>query len=203
MTPGGTALPDCPPGGGGAGAFRIPGPEGLDPGLPPRQGPGVLGTLVAGARRERTLSPKGLRFIEQHEGFRPEVYADQAGYRTIGYGHKILPGESFPRGITRAQAAVLLGRDVRSAESQVNRALKVPLSQIQFDALVDFAFNCGPRSVAGSLEMMTAVNNGRVTERNFTAYRYITVNGRQVVDEGLLARRQAEWLLYSQGVYAT
>lgn len=201
MTPGGTSLLDAPPGGGGAGAFRIPGPEGLDPGLSPRQRAGVLGTHAAPARQERKLSPRGLQFIERHEGFRSEVYADQAGYRTIGYGHKIMPGESFSKGITRAQAAELLGQDVRSAESEVNRALKVPLSQSQFDALVDFAFNCGPRSVAGSLEMMTAVNGGRLTERNFTAYRYITVNGKQVVDEGLLARRQAEWLLYSQGVY--
>ena len=203
MTPRRTALLDAPPGGGGAGAFRIPGPEGLDPGFAPRQGPGALGTQVAPVRRERKLSLKGLQLIEHHEGFRSEIYADPAGYRTIGYGHRLLPGENFSRGITRAQAAALLGKDVRSAESKVNRALKVPLSQNQYDALVDFAFNCGPRSVSGPLDMMNAVNNGRVGARNFTAYRYITVEGKQVVDEVLLARRQAEWLLYSQGVYAT
>lgn len=52
------------------------------------------------------LSPNGLAFIARHEALpngEPalKVYKDSAGNPTIGYGHKLLPGENFPHGITR------------------------------------------------------------------------------------------------------
>src|SRR6266702_1055411 len=77
-------------------------------------------------------------------------YQDDAGWGTIGFGHKILPGESFGS-IDEGQATALLAADIRSAEDAVNAGVSVPISQAQFDALVFFALNVGSRAFAKSV----------------------------------------------------
>jgi GH24 family phage-related lysozyme (muramidase) len=64
-----------------------------------------------------SLSSKGLDFIKKYEKLSLTPYKDQAGYETIGYGHKILPGEDFSKGITKAQALDLLSHDAQGAVS--------------------------------------------------------------------------------------
>lgn len=152
-----------------------------------------------GAKRLMSLSANGLAFIQGHEKLSLTEYLDQAGVETIGYGHRILPGEDFSNGITEAQARALLKSDVQIAVGEVNAALQVTLKQNQFDALVSFAFNAGPRSVLAGNEMMMAVNNGKVTQASFTAYEYIHVDGKPIVSQGLLNRRLAEYEMYSGG----
>lgn len=67
---------------------------------------------------------------------------------------------------------------------------------------MSLAFNAGPGSVAASHQMMRAVNAGKVTEVNFTAYEYVhDRNGKPVVSPGLLRRREDEYLMYSEGKY--
>jgi RHS repeat-associated protein len=155
--------------------------------------------------KAQNLSQKGLDFIKKWEKFSPTVY-DASGKKhqgdwTIGYGHKIRPGEDFSKGITKAQALELLQHDVQRAVSAVNAGLKVSVTQNQFDALVSLAFNAGPGSVQSSHQMMQAVNAGHVTEENFTAYRFVHENGRAVESQGLLRRREEEHLMYSEGQY--
>ncbi len=89
------------------------------------------------------LSSEGLELIKRFEGFRSRQYTDVAGFPTIGYGHRIVPPESFPGGLSEPQAANLLARDVSAAELAVGHLVKVALTQGQFDALVDFCFNLG------------------------------------------------------------
>ena len=89
------------------------------------------------------LSPEGLELLKQSEGFRDRVYEDIAGFRTIGFGHRLMPGEAYPNTITQSQGVELLSRDLAIAEASVERLVKVPLSQGQFDALVNFVFNLG------------------------------------------------------------
>jgi RHS repeat-associated protein len=151
------------------------------------------------AQNTMSLSSKGLDFIKGYEKLSLKEYKDQAGYETIGYGHKVLPSEDFSKGVTKDQALTLLKQDVQTAVGQVNSALKVSVKQNQFDALVSLAFNAGGKSVLPSNQMMRAVNAGSVTESNFTAYRYIHVDGRAVVSQGLLNRREAEYQMYSGG----
>jgi lysozyme len=153
------------------------------------------------AQNQMSLSSKGLDFIKKYEKLSLTSYKDQAGYETIGYGHKILPGEDFSKGITKAQALDLLSHDAQGAVNAVNGALKVSVKQNQFDALVSLAFNAGPVSVKSSNQMMRAVNAGNVTEENFTAYRFVHVNGQAVVSQGLLRRREDEYSMYSEGKY--
>ncbi len=94
------------------------------------------------------------------------VYADIKGLRTIGYGHRLTPGESFPNGITAAEAEAILSQDVQIAEQAVERLVKVPLTQGEFDALVDFVFNLGlgawhpQRCSAISMRGSTMLHNG-------------------------------------------
>jgi len=87
-----------------------------------------------------------------------------AGVPTIAYGHRILPTESFPDGIAEAQGADLLARDVSGAENAVERLVKVELAQCQFDALVDFVYNLGPRKLEASTLLRT-LNIGRYGAR--------------------------------------
>ena len=96
------------------------------------------------------LSMEGLQLIKQQEGFRSRTYLDVAGFPTIGYGHRLIHPGSFPDGIDEAQASEILAADVRDAEQAVERLVKVPLTQGQFDALVDFCFNLGSGRLASS-----------------------------------------------------
>ena len=89
------------------------------------------------------LSETGLLLIKQAEGFRRMPYKDVAGFWTVGYGHKIIPGEDFSRGLTQDEGDLLLKGDVKEAEAAVNHHA-LNLTQNQFDALVDFTYNLGP-----------------------------------------------------------
>src|SRR5688572_8550798 len=65
------------------------------------------------------LSENGLSYIKRWESFRPAPYDDGYGNPTIGYGHKIKPGESFTR-ISEAEGLQILAQDVAWAEAAVN-----------------------------------------------------------------------------------
>ena len=96
-------------------------------------------------------SANGLQFVTDNEGVVLHPYNDVAGYLTIGVGHLIKEGEEFPDHITQEQAMELLASDVERFENAVN-SYGLDLTQNQFDALVDFAFNCGE----GALEQLLA-----------------------------------------------
>ena len=89
-------------------------------------------------------SANGLALIKQFEGLRLQVYEDAAGLPTIGYGHKLLPFESYRDGITEDNALPLLQADVNKVDAAMNaQHLALDLNQNQFDAVADFCFNCG------------------------------------------------------------
>ena len=135
------------------------------------------------------LSTEGLELIQQFEGFRRHAYIDMAGFATIGYGHRIVPPESFPNGVTVSQAEALLGRDVATAERAVASLVEAPLTQGQFDALVDFCFNLGAGRLARST-LLRALNAGRYDAAAEQLLRWDLAGG--VVNLGLKARREAE-----------
>jgi len=101
------------------------------------------------------ISLAGLQFIQSHEGFgkgRHHInpYNDSKNYATAGYGHLLhfssLNFEDIGKysGMTRAQGLTLLNHDLQTKFiPAVNRLVKVPLTQNQFDAVVSFTFNVG------------------------------------------------------------
>jgi len=139
------------------------------------------------------LSPAGLALLKQSEGFRPRVYKDVNGLATIGYGHRLLPAESFPNGIIEPEAAKLLQADVQIAEQAVIRLVKVPLTQGQFDALVDFCFNLGSGRL-GASTLLKILNLGRYHDAAEQLLRWDIAGG--IENQGLKARREAEFALW-------
>ena len=150
------------------------------------------------------LSAAGLDLIKRFEGFRSQPYTDVAGFPTIGYGHRIVPPESFPpesfpRGIGEPQAAAILAGDVAAAERTVARLVKVALTQGQFDALVDFCFNLGAGRLAGSA-LLRCLNAGRYDAAAEQLLLWDLAGGE--VNLGLKARREAELRLWKSGAQA-
>jgi lysozyme len=139
------------------------------------------------------LSPAGLKLLKQSEGFRSHPYFDAAGLRTVGYGHRVLPGESFLEGISEHQANDILLNDIREAEQAVGRLVRVPLAQGQFDALVDFCFNLGQNRLAAST-LLADLNTGRYSAAAEQLLLWDHVGAREF--PALRARREAEFHLW-------
>ena len=141
------------------------------------------------------LSATGLDLLKLSEGFRSNTYLDVEGYPTIGYGHRILASESFPDGIDQEKAELMLREDLRVAERAVERLVRVPLSQGQFDALVDFCFNMGSRRLAAST-LLRELNSGRTSAAAVELLRWDHAGVE--VSAGLRARREAEFRLWTE-----
>jgi lysozyme len=135
------------------------------------------------------FSVAGMNLLKKSEGFRSRVYLDVAGFPTIGYGHRLLHADSFPNGIDEPQAANLLLCDVRDAEQAIQRLVRVPLTQGQFDALVDFCFNLGVGRLISST-LLKALNAGRYDDAVQQLRRWNHAGNRECA--ALKARREAE-----------
>jgi lysozyme len=140
------------------------------------------------------LSDDGLEMIKRFEGFRSHTYLDAGGLPTIGYGHRLLNPAMFPNGVSEQDAASILRADVHEAEQVVERHVKVPLTQGQFDALVDFVFNLGVARFQRST-LLHALNGGRYQAAGEQLLRWDLVKGEENL--GLRARRLAELKLWS------
>lgn len=144
----------------------------------------------------RHITQTGLDLIKRWEGFEPEVYLDAAGLPTIGYGHLLRKGESWPNGISKTEAEKLLAKDVQIAERAVLRLIKVPLSDEQFDALVSFTFNLGSGALQRST-LRSKLNRGNYKAVPVELMRWVYAGGRKL--KGLIRRRKAEGSLFASG----
>jgi len=133
------------------------------------------------------LSPQGLSLTKQCEGLRLTAYQDVAGVWTIGYGHtgNVQPGET----ITDEQAEALLRADMAEAIAAVNRLVKVPLAQGQFDSLCDFTFNVGIGNFTGST-LLRLLNAGDYAGASQQFGQWVYAGGEKV--SGLMRRREIE-----------
>ncbi|MDE9539313.1 lysozyme [Xenorhabdus bovienii] len=90
------------------------------------------------------ISENGINKIKNYEGLRLHAYPDPAtGVEpwTIGYGHT--KGVKPEQVITEQQAEIFLHEDLIPIYAEIQRIVKVPLTQGQFDALCSFIFNLG------------------------------------------------------------
>jgi len=140
------------------------------------------------------LSAAGLELLKKSEGFRDRVYSDIAGFRTIGYGHRLTREESYPAGITLAQAETVLASDIAIAEATVTRLVRVDLTQGQFDALVDFVFNLGGTRLASST-LLRYLNAGKFNEAAWQLLAWDHVGSREL--PALKQRRESEFRLWA------
>jgi lysozyme len=138
---------------------------------------------------------QGLALTEGFEGCRLEAYQDVRGVWTIGYGHT---GADVYAGkvITQTEAEQLLSMDVHTAEACVNLRVKVPITQDEFDALVDFAFNVGREAFLQST-LLARLNAGDIAGAAEEFGRW--VHAGQGISSGLVRRREAEAELFRRG----
>ena len=108
------------------------------------------------------MSHQGLELLIAREGKKNAVYRDSKGILTVGVGHT---GPDVHEGDVWSDEKVetVLAADLARFEKAINDAVKVPLLQNQFDALVSWAFNVGASAVAGST-LVRKINEGDLVE---------------------------------------
>lgn len=159
-----------------------------------------------------TLSEPGAAFIAAFEGFSATPYDASSPVMscTIGYGHVIHPGSCTSADLERwGRITVRQGQAL--LRSDVNRVLvpalrdgipATPLTQPEFDALIDWVYNEGPARITGRSSVRSAL---RATPPDYASVPrdlmlYVKAGGRRLC--GLYRRRASEVRLWSTGAYA-
>jgi lysozyme len=138
-----------------------------------------------------------------------DAYLCPANYATIGWGHvlrargELLRGETglriarqlYPNGITLLDAQAMLAADVAMTARGIERYVKVPITQTQFDALVSFAYNVGLSNFSSST-MVRLLNAGNARAAADEFPKWISAGGRVLT--GLKNRRAEERALFLQ-----
>lgn len=143
-------------------------------------------------------SPKGVADLLLHEAVVTSPYKDSVGVWTYGVGHTAAAGGSdpvkLPKGVAAPVADLieLFRRDLVKYEAAVNKAVKVPLKQHEFDALVSFHFNTGGIARASFVKKLNAGDRAGAAA-GMLAWRK---------PPEILGRRKAEQLLFREGVYS-
>jgi lysozyme len=148
------------------------------------------------------ISSKGLSLVKAFEGclkptgdgrFRP--YRCPAGVLTIGWGHTNAHGRQFDQYTkwTQEECDAVLREDLAGFERAVQRLVRVPLKQNEFDALVSFAYNCGEGALAKST-LLRKLNKGDYRGATAEFAKWNRGGGR--VLKGLTRRRAAEAAMF-------
>lgn len=145
------------------------------------------------------VSEKGLIEIANHEGIVPYPYLDSVGVWTFGIGHTHHAGKPFPKHMTLgknygvAYCMELFKEDMKIYEKRVNDAVKVPLEQHEFDALVSFDFNTGGIYRA---RLTRRLNKGHSRQSVADAFMGWTK------PKEIIGRRRKEKALFASGNYS-
>lgn len=147
----------------------------------------------------RTINDAGRELVERFEELRLEAYLDAhtPPIPTIGYGHTG-PDVHLGQRITETEAVGLLEQDLADAERTVTAAVKVPLTDNQFSALVSASFNIGPslfhHADGSPTTILRDLNAGALQAAADQLLRWDRSGGR--VLNGLDRRRRAERELF-------
>jgi GH24 family phage-related lysozyme (muramidase) len=156
-------------------------------------------------------SENGIDLIMKFEGFKASPYNDAVGHATIGYGTLLHKGnvteddkKQYPKGISKDDAKNLLIKEVRKIESYLNSAVKVPLNQNQFDALICWTYNLGTGHLNESkCSWLKNLNQGyydKVPDGLLLWNKASGQNGKMIELPGLTSRRKAEGDLFKTPV---
>ena len=136
-----------------------------------------------------SLTATGLVAVANFEGFRGEAYIPVPGdVPTIGFGST--KGVELGDTITVPEALNRLNEDVRATESAVKSCVLVPLSSIEFDVYVGFAYNVGSKAFCSST-LVKKLNAGDYAGACAELNRWVYVDGKMV--PGLVNRRGNEY----------
>lgn len=140
------------------------------------------------------MSDDGRHRLMDREGVRLKAYRDSVGVWTIGVGHTSAAGEpKVTKGltITHAECDAILSRDLATFEAGVNKALKVSVTQQEFDALVSLAFNIG----VGGFSRSSVVKRLNAGDRPGAAAAFLMWNK----PKEIMGRRRSEYQQFLAG----
>jgi lysozyme len=142
------------------------------------------------------ISEKGKSLIKSFESLELKAYKCSANVWTIGYGHtKNVKQDDV---ITEAQADCYLMQDLYETEKAINKLVRVPLSQNQYDALCSLVFNIGSYAFSKST-LLAKLNVGDYVgaSEQFRGWNKITQSNKKIISAGLVRRRQTEEDLFN------
>lgn len=165
------------------------------------------------------ISARGLKeLIQEFEGYHSKqpdgscrAYKCPAGVWTCGYG--CTEGVNQHTQWTKDEAEAALAREMAKHEANVERLVKVPLNQGQFDAMVSLCYNIGVANLSSSslLKHLNAGDYARAAS-HFADWKYSRVDdpklamtmkvkaGTKAVLPGLVKRRAAEAAMFLEAV---
>jgi len=147
-------------------------------------------------------SDQGIAALVQHEGVVPGPYLDSEGYWTYGVGHAetsgLAPNPKYMRrgaplklGPELEKIFALLRSDLKVYEKAVNQAIKVKVSQHEFDAAVSFHYNTGAIGRASWVKKLNA-GDRKGAARAIMSWKK---------PASIIDRRKAEQKLFRTGTY--
>lgn len=148
-------------------------------------------------RNDYITSSRMVDIIKTYESFSPRaIRLEGENDYTIGYGHcgsDVHAGDTM----TEAEATELFERDLKVFENAVKSAVKVKITQSQFDALVSLSYNIGTGAIASS-DTVKALNEGKVGHAAVDIPSWRRGMGYQILP-GLEKRRQTELEFFAVG----
>ena len=144
------------------------------------------------------MSEEGLELIKEFEGCKLEAYKCPAGVWTIGVGSTLYEdGSKVQKGDyleSEDEAMDLLALTLGKYEQSVAKAVHVPITQNEFDALVSFTYNVGGANLASStlLKLLNSGESKSIVAQEF--HKWNKAGGKELA--GLTRRRQAEARLF-------
>jgi lysozyme len=105
--------------------------------------------------------------IKKHEGFRDQVYVDTLGYRTIGYGHKVLDTDPFKDGEVYPQEMLekVFDEDFAKAKEGADRLLDhLDPPEDAVNVVISMVFQLGEAGVSKFKNMFVALENEDYSE---------------------------------------
>ena len=143
------------------------------------------------------ISSRGLELIKDFEGFSSTSYLDVVNIPTIGWGNtfyedgtKVKLGDQISKTDALKLLEVVANRDFAD---KIFPAIKVPVSQSQFDAMCSLAYNIGVGAFLKST-LLKKVNAGDFTGAGEEFLRWNKAGGKEVL--GLTRRRERERQLF-------
>lgn len=149
------------------------------------------------------VSDKGQAALMVHEGIVPGPYLDAANppVWTVYVGHTAAAGDPIPAKMPRGmpidldaalnEALRVFKRDLQRYAAEVEAALRVPVHQHEFDALVSFHYNTGAIARASLTASLNAGN------RTLAASQFMN----WLTPSSIRGRREAERDLFAKGIY--
>lgn len=146
-------------------------------------------------------STNTIKLIEVSESLKLKPYLCPSGIPTIGWGSTLYENGVHVKltdpAITRERADAIMLNQLPTYENAVNRYVKVPINQNQFDALVDFAYNAGATNLQTST-LLKKLNKGDYAGAAEQFDRWVYGDGKKL--NGLVTRRASEKALFLKAI---